>query len=72
MLPTNQTKPRQEDELLCPVKCIYAYLVQRSEIVTQDFTELCITFGGKPHHQASKDSLPWWVKEVMGNSGIDI
>ena len=61
-----------EDELLCPVKCIYAYLAQRSEIVTQDFTELYITFGGKPHHQASKDSLPWWVKEVMGNSGIDI
>ena len=26
-----------EDKLLCPVKCIYAYLAQRSEIVTQDF-----------------------------------
>ena len=42
-----------EDELLCPVKCIYAYLAQRSEIVTQDFTELFIFFG-KPHHPASK------------------
>ena len=42
----------------------------RSEIVTQDFTEVFIT-QGKPHHPASKDSLARWVKEVMGNSGID-
>ena len=59
-----------EDELLCPVKCIYAYLTKRSEIVTKDFTEFFITFG-KPHHPASKDSLARWVKEVMRNSGID-
>ena len=59
-----------EDELLCPVKCIYAYLAQRSEIVTQELTEFCITYG-KPHHPASKDLLARWVKEVMGNSGID-
>ena len=26
-----------EDELLCPVKCIYAYLSQRTEIATHDF-----------------------------------
>ena len=52
-----------EDELLCPVKCIYAYLAQRSEIVTQDFTEFFITFG-KPHYPLSKDSLAQWVKEV--------
>ena len=58
-----------EDELLCPVKFIYAYLAQRSEIVTKDFTEFFITFG-KPHHPASKDSLARWVKEVMGNSGV--
>ena len=50
-----------EDELLCPVKCIYTYLAQRSEIVTQDFTEFFITYG-KPHHPASKDSLARWVK----------
>ena len=36
-----------EDKLLCPVKRIFAYLAQRSEIVTQDFTEFFITFG---HH----------------------
>ena len=59
-----------EDELLCPVKCIYAYLTQRSKIITQNFTEFFITFG-KPHHPASKDTLARWVKEVMGNSGID-
>ena len=59
-----------EDELLCLVKCIYAYLAQRSEIDTQDFTEFFITFG-KPHYPASKDSLAQWVKEVMGNSSID-
>ena len=45
-----------EDKLLCPVKCIYAYLAQRSEIVTKDFTEFFIPFG-KPHHPASKDLL---------------
>ena len=45
-----------EDELLCPVKFIYAYLAQRSEIVTQDFTEFFITYD-KPHHPASEDSL---------------
>ena len=45
-----------KDELLCPVKCIYAYLAQRSEIVTQDFAEFSITFG-KPHHPATNDSL---------------
>ena len=60
-----------EDELLCPVEFIYAYLAQRSEIVTQDFTEFFINFG-KAHHPASKDSLAQWEKEVMGNSGIDI
>ena len=43
-----------EDVLLSPVKCIYAYLAKRSEIVTQNFTELFITFG-KPIHPASKD-----------------
>ena len=59
-----------EEELLCPVKCIYAYFAQRSEIVTQNFTEFFITFG-KPHHPASKDSLAPWVKEVTANSGID-
>ena len=59
-----------EDKLLCPVKCVYAYLAQRSEIVTKDFTEFFITFG-KPHHPASKDSLVRWVKGLMGNSGID-
>ena len=72
------TRPKQpvvyrayvEDELLCPVKCIYACLAQRSEIVTQDFTEFFITYG-KPRHPASKHSLARWVKKVMGNSGID-
>ena len=56
-----------EAELLCPVKCIFAYLAQRSKIITQNFTEFFITFG-KPHHPASKDSLGQWVKEVIGNS----
>ena len=50
-----------EEELLCSVKCIYAYLAQRSEIVTKDFTECFITFG-KPRHPASKDSLAQWVE----------
>ena len=59
-----------EDELLCPAKCIYACLAQRSENVIQGFTEFFITFG-KTHHSASTDSLVRWVKEVMGNSGID-
>ena len=59
-----------EVELLCSVKCIYAYLVQRSEIVTQDFTEFFTTFG-KPHHPVSKDSLARWLKEVMGNADLD-
>ena len=59
-----------EDELLCPVKCFYAHLAQRSKTITQNFTEFFITFG-KPHHPSSKDWLARWVKEVMGNSGID-
>ena len=58
-----------EDKLLCPVKYTYAYLAQRSKIMTQKFTEFFIAFG-KPHHPASKDLLVQWVKEVMGNSGI--
>ena len=58
------------DKLPCPVKCYYAYLAQRSKIITQNFTEFFITFG-KPHHPASKDTLAQWVKEVMRNSGID-
>ena len=56
-----------EDELLCSVKYIYAYLAQRSKIITQNFTEFFIIFG-KPHHPAYKDSLGQWVKEVIGNS----
>ena len=59
-----------EEELLCPVKCIYAYFAQRCEIVTQNFTEFFITFG-KPHHPASKDLLAPWLKEVTANSGLD-
>ena len=59
-----------EDELLCPVKFIYTYLAQRSEIVTKNFTGFFITLG-KPHHPASKDSLARWLKEVIGNSGTD-
>ena len=68
--PTKYSKPTRpnqpvvyrayvEGELLCLVKSIYAYLAQRSEIVTQDFTEFFISFG-KPHHPASKDSLARW------------
>ena len=73
--PTRPNKPvvyraYVEDKLLCPVKCIYAYLAQRSETVTQYITEFLITFD-KAHHPASIDSLAWWVKEVLGNSGID-
>ena len=41
-----------------------------SEVVTQDFTEFFISFG-KPYHPPSKDSLARWIKEVIGNSGID-
>ena len=59
-----------EDKLHCPVNCIYAYLTQSSKIITQNFTESFITFC-KLHHPASKDMLARWVKEVMGNSGID-
>ena len=59
-----------EDELLCSFKFIYAYLAWRSAVVTQDLTDFFITFG-KPQYPASKDSLAWWVKEVMGKSGID-
>ena len=40
-----------EDELLCSVKCIYAYLAFRSE--TQHFAECFITYR-KPHELASK------------------
>ena len=73
--PTTQNQPivyraYAEDKLLCLVKCIYAYLAQRSKITTQNFTKLFFTFG-KPHHPASKGSLARWVKKVMGNSGID-
>ena len=59
-----------EDQLLCPVKCIYVYLVQRTEIIAHKFTEFFITFG-KPHYPAFKNLLTPWVEEVMGNSGID-
>ena len=59
-----------EDQLLCPVKCIYVYLVQRTEIIAHKFTEFFITFG-KPHYPAFKNLLALWVEEVMGNSGID-
>ena len=75
---SKQTRPNQsivyrayaEDELLYPVECIYAYLTQRSKIITQNFIKFFITFG-KPQHPASKDTLARWVEEVMGNSGID-
>ena len=60
----------KEGKLLCPVKCVYVYLAQRSKIIAQYFTEFFIAFG-QPHHPPSKDSLARWVKEVMGNSGID-
>ena len=59
-----------EDGLLCPIKCIYAYLEQKSEIFTQVFTEFFITFD-KPHHPVFKDSPARWMKEVIGSSGID-
>ena len=45
-----------EDESICPGKCIYAYLAQRSKIVTQGVTEFFLTFG-KPHHPASKEVM---------------
>ena len=45
-----------EDQLLCPVKCMYAYLAQRSKIITQNLTEFFINFG-KTYHAASKDSM---------------
>ena len=57
-----------KDGLLCPIKCIYAYLAQRSEIVSQDFSEFLITFG-KPPRPGSKELLARWVKGVIGNSG---
>ena len=58
-----------EDMLLSPVKCIYAYSAQRSEIFTQDFTKFHYFWQTTP--SSIKNLLAWWVKEVMGNSGID-
>ena len=49
--------------------CIF--FEQKSETITQVFTEFFITFG-KPHHPAFKDSLARWMKEVIGSSDIDI
>ena len=42
-----------EDKLLFSVKCIYAYVAQRSEIIAENFTKFFITFA-KPHHPASR------------------
>ena len=45
-----------KDEPLCPVKCIWPYLSQRSKSATQEFTEFFITYD-KPQHLAYKDSF---------------
>ena len=59
------------DAQLCPVTLIKYYLNTRNTLVSsEEYLSFFITHG-KPHHEASKDTLARWIKETMSLSGID-
>ena len=49
---------------------VFMHTWQKGLKLSPKTIEFFITFG-KPHHPASKDSLAWRVKEVIGNFGVD-
>ena len=56
---------------LCVVHCAEEYLAGRKELVSESTHRLLITFG-KPHREASPDTVSRWIKNALSNAGIDI
>lgn len=59
----------EEDKCLCVYECLVSYLERRSKKVDGTVCKLFITHG-KPHKEASRDTLSRWVKEVFRTVGI--
>ena len=60
-----------EHNKLCVVKCIKQYIKQRCKLVNTEQKALFITYG-KPHKQASPDTISRWIKNMLSESGVDI
>ena len=60
----------ESDPLLCPVKCIQAYLKQTKELRGQEsqfFVKTC-----KPHSWVTRSTIASWIKRVLKNTGVDV
>ena len=60
-----------ENTNLCVVHCAEEYLKRRKLLVNGDTHKLLITYG-KPHREASSDTVSRWIKNELSNAGIDI
>ena len=60
----------RQNEKLCIVNCMKFYLDERNCKVDDNNKNLIITYG-KPHKNASEDTISRWVKDELKNAGID-
>lgn len=64
------TLPPYSDEGLCPV-ATYRHYQKRTQSIRGQITQLLIT-SNKPTKAAKRDTIAGWVKETLGDAGIDI
>ena len=55
---------------LCIVNCLKFYIGERNKRMDGNQGRLIITYG-KPHKEASSDTLSRWIKGELSNAGID-
>ena len=61
-----------QNEQLCPVRLVQAYLVKRTSLpVVASYDAFFLTHR-RPHHPASKDTIARWVKNVLQLSGVNV
>eukprot|EP00794_Sanderia_malayensis_P017100 gene17100-18820_t len=56
---------------LCVVHCAEEYLKRRKLLVDENTHQLLVTYG-KPHKEASSDTVSRWIKNELSNAGINV
>ena len=59
-----------DNEKLCTVKCLQAYIGIQNTVVTGDIRYLIISYG-KPHKPVSSETISRWIKDELSKAGVD-
>lgn len=56
---------------ICPASTLVTYIIKTADLRPKNEDQLLITFK-KPHHAATRNTISRWIKDTLGDSGIDI